>query len=91
VFGVVEAAATLVGAVLGPLLAQRAGLGVAVNTAALLAVAGAALTAVIVPSSDPPDPSGDARLDPRGRYSATHNIREWKRWTTERHDADAGG
>jgi MFS family permease len=51
VFGIVEAAATLAGAILGPMLAQLAGLGVAVNTAALLAVAGAALTAAIVPTS----------------------------------------
>jgi predicted MFS family arabinose efflux permease len=51
VFGIAEAAATLAGAVLGPVLAQAAGLGVSVNTAALLAIAGAVLTALIVPSS----------------------------------------
>lgn len=50
VFGIVEAAATLAGAVLGPVLAQIAGLSVAGNAAALLAVAGAATTAMIVPS-----------------------------------------
>jgi predicted MFS family arabinose efflux permease len=54
VFGIVEAAAALGGAVLGPVLAQVAGLGVSVNTAVLLAVAGAATTAAIVPASPPP-------------------------------------
>ncbi|WP_433560088.1 MFS transporter [Pseudonocardia xinjiangensis] len=54
VFGIVEAAATLAGAVLGPVVAQVAGLGVAVNTAVLLAVAGAVLTAVVVPPSPAP-------------------------------------
>jgi hypothetical protein len=54
VFGIVEAAAALGGAVLGPVLAQIAGLGVSVNTAALLAVAGAATTAAIVPASPSP-------------------------------------
>jgi len=54
VFGIVEAAATLAGAVVGPILAQIAGLSIAVNTATLLAVAGAAVTAVIVPSEPTP-------------------------------------
>jgi MFS family permease len=49
VFGIVEAAATLAGAVAGPLVAQAAGLGVAVNAAAVLALAGAAVTACTVP------------------------------------------
>jgi MFS family permease len=53
VFGIVEAAATLAGAVLGPVLAEVAGLRVAGNTATLLALAGAALTAVVVPSTQP--------------------------------------
>ena len=59
VFGIVEAAATLSGAVLGPILAQAAGLGVSVNAAALLAVAGPALTAAIVQTSPAPGRSAD--------------------------------
>ncbi|GAA1187003.1 MFS transporter [Pseudonocardia alaniniphila] len=54
VFGIIEAAAILTGAVLGPILAQITGLSIACNTATLLAVAGAVMTAVIVPSETTP-------------------------------------
>jgi MFS family permease len=50
VFGIVEAAATLTGAVAGPLLAQAAGLGPAVNLAAALTLAAAAVTARTIPA-----------------------------------------
>jgi hypothetical protein len=49
VFGIVEAAATLAGAVLGPIGAQLAGLAVAANGAVVLAVAGAVVTVLVVP------------------------------------------
>jgi MFS family permease len=50
VFGIVEAAATLAGAVLGPVGAQTAGLAVAANGAVLLAAAGVVVTVLVVPS-----------------------------------------
>lgn len=49
VFGIVEAAATLVGALLGPVGAQLAGLGVAANGAVVLAAAGVVVTLLVVP------------------------------------------
>lgn len=49
VFGIVEAAATLAGAVLGPVGAHIAGLGVAANGAVALAVAGVLVTILVVP------------------------------------------
>jgi MFS family permease len=49
VFGIVEAAATLAGAVLGPVGAQLAGLGAAANGAVVLAVAGVLVTVLVVP------------------------------------------
>jgi MFS family permease len=49
VFGIVEAAATLAGAVLGPVGAQLAGLSAAANGAVVLAVAGVLVTVLVVP------------------------------------------
>lgn len=49
VFGTVEAAATLAGALLGPIGAQLAGLGVAANGAVVLAAAGVLVTLLVVP------------------------------------------
>jgi hypothetical protein len=49
VFGIVEAAATLAGALLGPIGAQLAGLGVAANGAVGLAAAGVLVTLLVVP------------------------------------------
>jgi predicted MFS family arabinose efflux permease len=56
VFGIAEAAATLAGAVAGPLLAQATGLGPTVNLAAALALAAAAVTARTVPRAPPSHP-----------------------------------
>lgn len=50
VFGIVEAAAALAGAVLGPVAAQLAGLGAAANAAAVLAAAGVLVTLLVVPT-----------------------------------------
>jgi predicted MFS family arabinose efflux permease len=63
VFGIVEAAATLAGAVAGPLVAQAAGLDVTVNTAAALALVGAAVTVWTVPATDT-GAAGGGRADP---------------------------
>jgi predicted MFS family arabinose efflux permease len=60
VFGITDAAATLAGAVLGPVLAQAAGLGVAANGAVVLAAVATVVTVVVVPPSGPP-----ARWHPR--------------------------
>lgn len=56
VFGIVEAAATLTGAVAGPLLAQATGLGRTVNLAAALTLTAAAVTARTVPPAPPSRP-----------------------------------
>jgi MFS family permease len=49
VFGIMEAAATLVGAVLGPVIAQVTSLDIAVNGAVGLAAVATAVTLVVVP------------------------------------------
>jgi hypothetical protein len=49
VFGIVDAAATFAGAVLGPVLAQVTRLGIAVNGAVVLAAIGTAVTLAVVP------------------------------------------